>query len=96
MVAFTVTALLISHPKAKFLVGHAFFLHSVYSAILHVPQRVSGILQRPYITEFVTHLGNEGHMFVRKKNVNKDSPSFLEQHNFTEGIHNFYISAATG
>lgn len=61
------------------------FLHSFYSAILHVPQRVSGILQQSDITEFVhvTHLGHEKHMFVTKKNVNNDSASFLGQHNFT-------------
>ena len=61
------------------------FLHSFYSAILHVPQRVSGILQQSDITEFVhvIHLGREKHMFITKKNVNNDSPSFLGQHNFT-------------
>ena len=59
------------------------FLHSFYSAILHVPQ--SGILQQSDITEFVhvTHLGHEKHMFVTKKNVNNDSATFLGQHKFT-------------
>ena len=62
------------------------FLHSFYSAILYVPQRVSGILQQSDITEFVwyvTHLGHEKHMFVTKKNVNNDSATVLGQHNFT-------------
>ena len=45
------------------------FLHSFYSAILHVPQRASGILQQSDINEsvHVTHLGHEKHMFVTKK-----------------------------
>ena len=62
------------------------FLHSFYSAILYVPQRVSGILQQSDITEFVryvTHLGHEKHMFVTKKNVNNDTATVLGQHNFT-------------
>ena len=67
MVAFAVTGLLISHPKAKFLVRGMPFLHSFYSAILYVPQRVSGILKQSDITEFVTHLGHEKHMFIWKK-----------------------------
>lgn len=85
MVVFAVTGLLISQPKAKFLVRGMPFLHSFYSAILHVPQRVSGILQQSDITEFVhvTHLGHEKHMLVTKKNVNNDSATFLGQHNFT-------------
>lgn len=43
------------------------FLHSFYSAILHVPQ--SGILQQSDITEFVhvTHLGLEKHNVRNKK-----------------------------
>ena len=62
------------------------FLHSFYSAILYVPQRVSGILQQSDITEFVlyvTHLGHEKHTFVTKKNVNNDSATVLGQNNFT-------------
>lgn len=46
------------------------FLHSFYSAILYVPQRVSGILQQSDITEFVlyvTHLGHEKHRLEQKK-----------------------------
>ena len=43
------------------------FLHNFYSAILYVPQRVSGILKQSDITEFVTHLGHEKHMFIWKK-----------------------------
>ena len=69
MVAFPVTGLLISHPKAKFLVRSMPFLHSFYSAILHVPQ--SGILQQSDITEFVhvTHLGLEKHNVRNKKKM---------------------------
>ena len=69
MVAFAVAGLLISHPKAKFLVRGMPFLAIFYSSILHVPQRVSPILQQSDITEFVhvTHLGHEKHMFVTKK-----------------------------